>query len=367
MQSTKNACMYYPKHQGLIAAIAGAGGNLGAAGFNYLSDVIINPDKLEADEGKYYSMKISARYKIFLYYHMGITMGCTFIAMGCLFRYKKNENEKMVKFISEKPTAIVYDEPNNQGNNIDDHFLVSSGENEKEQNENYQEIAQEDNDISEEKELQTRDKSLYYKDLKNVLKSIRVWRIFFIFFCSSFSQNIITTTFMTFGTIEHINTTVLDYSAILNSFIGTLVGPLWGVMIDKIGFKFALSIMNILGAICSVVFYFSRTIYILYGILVVMNGALSCGIYANMFPHILKVYSFYYATEIYGLILFSTGLSNILSTTYAFIITEILKESTNNLAYLYIYVVGGALNLISVLLTYFENDEQFEYDLVNSQ
>lgn len=367
MQSTKNACMYYPKHQGLIAAIAGAGGNLGAAGFNYLSEIIINPDKVEADEGKYYSIKISARYKIFLYYHMGITMGCTLIAMGCLFKYNQSENEKMVKFISEKPTAIVNDEPNNQGNIIDDDLLVSSGGSGIEQNENYQEIAQEDNDLNEAKELQTRDKSLYYKDLKKVLKSRRIWRIFFIFFCSSFSQNIITTTFMTFGTIEHINTEILDYSAILNSLIGTLVGPLWGIMIDKIGFKFALSIMNILGAISSVAFYFSRTIYILYGILVVMNGALSCGIYANMFPHILKVYSFYYATEIYGLILFSTGLSNILSTTYAFIITEILKESSNNLAYMYIYVAGGALNLISVLLTYFENDEEFEFDEVNTK
>ena len=64
MQSTKNACMYYPKHQGLIAAIAGAGGNLGAAGFNYLAEFLINPNKLEADEGKYYSEKISSKYTI---------------------------------------------------------------------------------------------------------------------------------------------------------------------------------------------------------------------------------------------------------------------------------------------------------------
>ena len=97
MQSTKNACMYYPKHQGLIAAIAGAGGNLGAAGFNYLAEFLINPNKLEADEGKYYSEKISSKYKIFLYYHMAITMGFTLMAIMCLFRYKQTENEKMKK------------------------------------------------------------------------------------------------------------------------------------------------------------------------------------------------------------------------------------------------------------------------------
>ena len=51
----------------------------------------------------------------------------------------------------------------------------------------------------------------------------------------------------------------------------------------------------------------------------------------------------------------------------AFIITEILKESSNNLAYMYIYVAGGALNLISVLLTYFENDAEFEFDEVNTK
>ena len=360
MQSTKNACMYYPKHQGLIAAIAGAGGNLGAAGFNYLAEFLINPNKLEADEGKYYSEKISSRYKIFLYYHMAITMGFTLMAIMCLFRYKQTENEKMVKFINETPTAIVNDS-NVQGNNIDD-ILVPCEGNGITISENYQEVSQEDTEQEKSNELKARDKNLYYSDLKKVLKSKRIWRIFFIFFCSSFSQNIITTTFMTFGTIEHINPVILDYSAILNSLIGTIVGPLWVLMIDKIGFKFALSIMNLLGGICSCFFYFSRTIYIIYGLFIVMNGALSCGIYANMFPHILKVYSFYYATEIYGLILFSTGLRNILSTTYAFIITELMNESKGNLAYLFIYVAGGGLNFVALLLTYFENDEEFVYD-----
>ena len=180
MQSTKNACMYYPKHQGLIAAIAGAGGNLGAAGFNYLAEFLINPNKLEADEGKYYSEKISSKYKIFLDYHMAITMGFTLMAIMCLFRYKQTENEKMVKFINETPTAIVNDS-NVQGNNIDD-ILVPCEGNGITISENYQEVSQEDTEQEKSNELKARDKNLYYSDLKKVLKSKRIWRIFFIFF-----------------------------------------------------------------------------------------------------------------------------------------------------------------------------------------
>ena len=74
----------------------------------------------------------------------------------------------------------------------------------------------------------------------------------------------------------------------------------------------------------------------------------------------MKVFTHKYATEIYGTIVFSTGVSGMLTSVYIFVITYVFQVESN-LAYLTVYMIGAGLNGLAFFVSMFETSEPFVY------
>ena len=74
----------------------------------------------------------------------------------------------------------------------------------------------------------------------------------------------------------------------------------------------------------------------------------------------MKVFTHKYATEIYGTIVFSTGVSGMLTSVYIFVITYVFQVESN-LAYLTVYMIGAGLNGLALFVSMFETSEPFVY------
>ena len=157
---------------------------------------------------------------------------------------------------------------------------------------------------------------------------------------------------MTFG-LRKYKSNQLEIGVTLMNCMGCFIGPLWGLLYDKTGFRRALTCMNLCGGACCIVFYFSVRNLVAYNALGAWNGMISCGVYALLFPHLIKVFSYVHASNCYGIVIIATGSSNLLSA----LITVILKE--NALVYLIVYIIGASLSGLSLIVSMFENDKPF--------
>ena len=192
--AVKNATKYYPTKSGLINAVAGGfGGNLGSFFFNLIIKYCVSKgDYPNNEDNDMYKKSTAKNYKIFFYIHGGIALGFGIISLILLVPFKNEEKEKSIENSNE--------------------------EKEKENNKKYK------------------------SGLKLIFSKIRIYKLLFIFLFTSFLQGFIFTVWFNFGTMDHWNDKKIggDEMSIvfmLTSLISSAMGPLFGLIYDKIGFK----------------------------------------------------------------------------------------------------------------------------------
>ena len=341
--SIKNACKYFPEKRGLINAIAGGfGGNLGSSAFNLFIKLFVSKgDYPRSDDNNMYIKSTAENYKIFFYLHAAISFGFGILSCLLLFPYENvNKESKDFKKMIEQ-------------NNID------------RLPENINREIKQDND-----EKNARN---YKEDLKLILKHFRIYYLLCIFLFTSFLQGFILTVGFNFGTMNHGNNKDQkkiggdDMSIIfmLMSLISCFIGPVFGGIYDRLGFKKTMIILNIISVINgSLIFVSVRLGVIFYAISIILNGCLNSGAFSMIFPYVSKIFGFKYAGELYGIVVLSVGISSILSSSIYYIISKVI-QTENDISYLYIFVVGIFLNIISIIMIYYEKDEVFSFYSVN--
>ena len=190
-------------------------------------------------------------------------------------------------------------------------------------------------------------------------KSWRVWRLFLMILFSSFGVTMIMTTYRTIAIAKDINTRIVQIIGTSGFIIMCVCTPLWGVLADKINFRFLLLILNIASAALSYLYYLSIFNDISFLIATLSLSVIMAGNSSIFVPHIMKVFGMKYYIEIGGLIIMGIGISTSLSATFAFIINVYLNDS--DLSFLIMFICGGGLATIAVFLGLFENDTPFEY------
>ena len=82
---------------------------------------------------------------------------------------------------------------------------------------------------------------------------------------------------------------------------------------------------------------------------------LNTGSFTMIYPHVSKVFGFKYAGEMYGVVVLSTGISSLIASLllYFFGIRDDYNSCFN------VFYIGSGLNLIGVILAFFETDEKF--------
>ena len=342
--SVKNACKYFPKKRGLINALAGGfGGNLGSSTFNLIIKLYVSKgDYPRANDNNMYIKSTAENYKIFFYIHAGISFGFGILSCLLLFPYEKAINKGGNNF----------SEMIEQKNNID---RLPENINE--------EINRANKEIK---------KSNYKEDLKLILSHSRIYYLLAIFLCTSFLQCFILTVGFNFGTMEHgknnnkkIGGDEMSIIFMLMSLISCFIGPIFGSIYDKLGFKKTMIILNIISVFNgSLIFLTVRLGVIFYGISIILNGCLNSGAFSMIFPYVSKIFGFNYAGELYGIVVLSVGISSIMSSSIYYIISKVIKTE-NDLSYLYIFIVGIIMNIISIVMTFYEKEEAFSFYRIN--
>ena len=74
-----------------------------------------------------------------------------------------------------------------------------------------------------------------------------------------------------------------------------------------------------------------------------------------IYPHVSKVFGFKYAGEMYGIVVLSTGISSLIAS----LLLHFFGIRTNYEPCFNVFYIGSGLNLIGVILAFFETDEKF--------
>ena len=340
--SVKNACKYFPEKRGLINSIAGSfGGNLGSSAFNLIIKLFVSKgDFPRSDDNNMYVMSTAENYKIFFYIHAFVSFGFGLLSCLLLFPYENLNKEK------KKFTEMI------EQNNID--RLPEKIHND---------INKSNNDLN---------KRNYKEDLKLILKHYRIYYLLCIFLFTSFLQGFILTVGFNFGTMPHgegkerkIGGDEMSIIFMIMSLTSCFLGPIFGAIYDRLGFKKTMILINIISAINgSLIFITVRLGVFFYGISIILNGALNSGAFSMIFPYVSKIFGFQYAGELYGIVVLSVGISSILSSSIYYLFSKVIKTE-NDLSYLFIFCVGIVLNMVSIWLTYKEKEEGFSFYRVN--
>ena len=343
--SVKNACKYFPEKRGLINSIAGGfGGNLGSSTFNLIIMLFVSKgDYPRADDNNMYIKSTAENYKIFFYIHAFVSFGFGLLSCLLLFPYEDINKDKDKKNFS----------PMVEQNNID---RLPENIN--------KEINKANNDLI---------RNNYKQDLKLILRHYRIYYLLCIFLFSNFLQGFILTVGFNFGTMNHgisddskkIGGDEMSIIFMLMSLVSCFFGPMFGAIYDKLKFKKTMILLNIISVLNGCLIYFTvRLGVIYYGITIILNGCLNSGEFSMIFPYVSKIFGFQYAGELYGIVVLSVGISSILSSSIYYIISKVIKTE-NDVSYLFIFCFGIILNIISIVLTYYEKDEMFSFYRVN--
>ena len=322
--AVKNASKYYPSKAGLINALAGGfGGNLGSSFFNLVIKFFVSKgDFPNNQDNNMYKKTTAENYKIFFYIHGGVVLGIAIISAILL---------------------VPYDE------------IKGSSENIENKNENL--VKEEDNNEN------------YKSGLKIILTHSRIYLLLFIFLFTSFLQGFIFTVGFNYGTMAHGNDTQSDIGGdemsiifMLTSLISSFMGPLFGFIYDKIGFKITLILIDGISIVNGLLISLTvRWGVAFYGISIILNGCLNGGAFSMIFPYVGKIYGFNYAGELYGFVVLSTGISSIISASIYYAISHFSSEKNNNDGtYLIIFICGAVLNLFAIILAILESNEPFD-------
>ena len=185
-------------------------------------------------------------------------------------------------------------------------------------------------------------------------------------------QGFILTVGFNFGTLEHgqknnkkIGGDEMSIIFMLMPLISCFIGPIFGSIYDKLGFKKTMIILNIISVLNgSLIFITVRLGVIFYGISIILNGCLNSGAFSMIFPYVSKIFGFNYAGELYGIVVLSVGISSIMSSSIYYIFSKVIKTE-NDLSYLFIFIVGIVMNVISIMMTFYEKEDAFRFYRVN--
>ena len=352
----KNSCLYYPEKKGLISAGIMSFLGVSLAIYILIGEKLINPDKegvIDEDTQPYYSEEVSERFKNYFIFAMLILPIGTIISLLLFYKYDpKCENEE-----NEKEEQISNEDK-------EDNEEIEENEGEKEELKDIM-IKKEQNRT---KKLNSFYKPSPSKNIKIALKSFRFWRNILIGGITPFYIYFLQSSFRAYVVMLGVDTNIIFFLGSGLSLIGCILGPIWASLVDKFGFQ---PIMKIIGFICSgmsVYFYFFMGDKMFYTIGLIIAISALIGIMSALTPHLMQIYGMRYFLTIGGFAKLFNELSDFLAALTSIILSIFFKNADELLfPYQMVIAVGGVLSIIGLILTFYENDEEFVFGEENEE
>ena len=114
-------------------------------------------------------------------------------------------------------------------------------------------------------------------------------------------------------------------------------------------------LVNCLSMLNSFLIKFTKYNIITYAFSIILNGSLNTGSFIMIYPHVSKVFGFKYAGEMYGIVVLST---RIISSN-ASLLLNFFGIIANYSSYFIVFYIGSGLNLLGILLAFYETNEKF--------
>ena len=339
--STKNACLWFIEHNGIVIGVIETMISLGSFIFAAMGEYIINPKEKASDKDtQLYDLEIGEKIKIVLLVNIACLVG-VYILSFFLMHVKKEENANTQ---NDKNIEMV----NKQ--NIQKDFLVYEGDTTEE----------ECDSSSHNKENKSAENKSFKQMIKVAIKSKRliIYAIISIFACQG--PSMVFTLYRGIGEYYKISTNTLQNIGSYNFIFECLSGIIVGVLCDYVNLKLILVTLGV--ANTTLIYTYCLTFKNDYAFFWSTNlqSFFNGGIFPFNDCYLMKVFGTDIYIELIGYISFVTTLFVVLLSPVAYLFETQLEVKDN--AFWILFTIFGTLNLISLVLSFFINPEPFNYD-----
>ena len=353
----KNLAFFKPKAKGLLVSLISAVMVIFGGIFTTGGEKLISPSGYTLGvEEEFYPDNIAKR--TYLYFMLGFII----IPLGAIIYLLFTVEYK----IEKTNDTEVENDNNNEENKENKEKEEQNEDNPEEKNDENNPIKnqnEEEQAITEENNIETELTNMSKKrNLKQVFKTFRFWRLSFSLLFFAFSFSFILGTGRTFGALIGIDGSSLQFLMLLQSGALVIVGPILGFAEDKKG---PLPIIRIAVFICIIpgvllTFFTENTIIFISSFVISILGLV--GSMVGFAPFIMEIYGIQESVIIGGLINVFSKISEIISIVSAFIISLFYSKEEIIKPYRIMYISGAIGCFISVILLLFENDKKFIYE-----
>ena len=194
---------------------------------------------------------------------------------------------------------------------------------------------------------------------KKALRSFRVWKLFTLVLCSYLALNLVLICWRPIGVNVKIPTEKLQLIGTIN-FIMTSIGtPFFGFLSDKIPFRILYTAIAAITSFVGFAFCFTFESEDLFMVMVCGMNFILGGYIAVLPPHYMKVFGMKYYVEIGGVVGFANVIMGPICSLFAYFVENGVENKI--FAYKVIFITGAAMNIVSLVISIFESDDEFDY------
>ena len=413
--STKNAIQYFFNQRGAISGILELISSGLSATHNKIAETMINPKGIEPEpidgsKDNFYSLEISENVLNFFILELGTYGISTLLTLFFLVPYDEKAAKKLSKELKKKAkekteennainedenkkdeqdkNIIVEDYNRNTINKEDalipdeekveniqiNRYEVSEGDKEDynakvttEKGKDKKVIAIPDtkagmldtNPVSANISMSITQVNYSTRHTKKALGSFRVWKLFTLVLCSYLALNLVLVCWRPIGVNVGIETGTLQLIGTLN-FICSMIGtPVFGFLSDKIPFRILFTAISAVTSLVGFLFCYTFKVSALYMLMVCGMNFVLGGYIAVLPTHYMKVFGMKYYVEVGGVVGFANVIMGPICAFFAYFVENGVEDKI--FAYRIIFITGAAMNIVSLVLSVFESDEEFEY------
>ena len=194
---------------------------------------------------------------------------------------------------------------------------------------------------------------------KKALGSFRVWKLFTLVLCSYLALNLLLVCWRPIGVNVGIETNKLQLIGTLN-FIMSMIGtPCFGFLSDKIPFRILFTFVSAVTSLVGFSFCYTFDFPNLFMVMVCGMNFILGGYIAVLPTHYMKVFGMKYYVEVGGVVGFANVIMGPICAFFAYFVENGVDDKI--FAYRIIFITGAAMNIVSLVLSIFESDDEFDY------
>ena len=414
--STKNAIQYFFNQRGAISGILELISSGLSATHNKIAETMINPKGIEPEpidgsKDNFYSLEISENVLNFFILELGTYGISTLLTLFFLVPYDEKAAKKLSKELKkkakekpeennainddenkkddEKDKNIIVEDYNRNTINKEDALIpdeekveniqinryeVSEGDKEDynakvttEKGKDKKVIAIPDtkagmldtNPVSANISMSITQVNYSTRHTKKALGSFRVWKLFTLVLCSYLALNLVLVCWRPIGVNVGIETGTLQLIGTLN-FICSMIGtPVFGFLSDKIPFRILFTAISAVTSLVGFLFCYTFKVSALYMLMVCGMNFVLGGYIAVLPTHYMKVFGMKYYVEVGGVVGFANVIMGPICAFFAYFVENGVEDKI--FAYRIIFITGAAMNIVSLVLSVFESDDEFDY------